>query len=722
MALLIRLVAILVLLVQPLMMKSQPTEQEGMYYYKQSFNKRLPFQETVAAAKQAVTIFKSLKKDRSQMLAHIQLGILLWHDGQMDTATDHLNRGQLLAYSQNDSLRVAQCLHYKGLTKYYRCLFPDALDGFDQAEKIYLALRADSAVAKVKSHKALIFSVTGLYELSIQNMLESFKLQELMPGYRDQSVEIRLSSAADEAVYYRSKLQKDLESLKFLERKNDSVRLAFTFHNIGMDYQKLKDFDHAITFFKKSSALYRALGHIPFDGDIADVFLQLHQYDSALHYYFKRLADIEQRGTQIHRAALYGSMGSCYEAMGDLHQSLYYFNQAWELNQKIGLRRTVSSTGRARAQLLLKLGQPKEALREIQHSIAIAKEIQSRKDLPEYLMTMSEILTAIGDHAQAAVVLKQSILYKESILEGESQLQVARLQIEYEAEKKSRDLAELQSQNEMKEAEIELRNLQIALALALIGIGTITGGFYLYQYRQKKKSNDLLSQQKTVIEQQNQTLQLQNREKEILISEVHHRVKNNLQIISSLINLKSNQTSSETSEALQQLNSRIYSMGLIHEKLYQHKGIQSLRLDYYLSEISHYLIQSFSGTEYPVQLDFQADPIEWNADQTLACGLICNEVITNSLKHAFLPQQQHRKISVCLRHSNESVKFIIADNGEKDTLANINPNSFGLRFVDQLVRSKLMGKLNVKQERGVITEIVFDLNSNGKNKDHHSGR
>jgi two-component system, sensor histidine kinase PdtaS len=693
--------------------QSQSGRQSGFFYYQQSLNKGIPFQQCVEYGLKALRASKEIENDSLMNLAHIQLGILYWHDGQFYSAWHHLDSGQKISSRRKEPFKIAQCLHYKGLVHYYRCKFDSALYWYDLAEREYEKQKTDSALAKIKSHKGLIYSATGQYKKAIQNTLESFKLQEALPSYRDMTIPVQFSSAADETLYYKSKLEKDSESLQFVEQANDKVKKAFTLYNLGLDYLHLKKYAMALKYFKEHASIHAGLGYPTFTGSIADAYVGLGNYDSAIYYHRRWIGEIRERGTQIHLAAAYTNLAACYRSQKNWKEALTWFGSANALNKKIGLRRSEAVVGKAMAQTLLKLGQAREALREMEVSLGIAKQIGCIKDVQEFLEVKSDILLRLERPKEAAQALKQSFVLLDSIRDGEGQLQVARLQIEYETDKKNRDLAGLHAQNKLKEIEIESRNLQIALVISLLAIIAITGGFYFFRYRQKKKSSDLLTKQKKVIEAQNEELQKKNKEKEILLSEIHHRVKNNLQIISSLISLKSRQASAETNEALQQLNGRIFSMGLVHEKLYQNENIRTIRLDEYLKEVSQHLLSSLEAKEHPVSLQLNCRPVEMDVDKALSCGLIANELITNSVKYAFAADQHDREITVSLDQTDKTIAFGISDNGRGNTQAPENhKKSFGSRFVDQLVTTKLGGEMCVKTENGFHVAIKFRKEAN----------
>ena len=287
-------------------------------------------------------------------------------------------------------------------------------------------------------------------------------------------------------------------------------------------------------------------------------------------------------------------------------------------------------------------------------------------------------------------------------------MNLTELQAEFKTAKKAREVNELQQKNLLSEATMQTRNLQIALAVALLLILAALGRLYYIRYRHNKKLSE--------------RLQISNKEKEGLLNEIHHRVKNNLQIISSLIHLKTHQSvSSETHDALHQLNGRIYSMGLIHEKLYRNEDIRNIHLDEYLTEVSHHLISSFEASEHPIKLQLNCQPVALEIDKALTCGLIINELVTNAIKYAFTADQHDRQVTIQLVHDGDVITLNIFDNGAmlKPAPSDLK-KSFGLRFVDQLVNTKLGGEWSLNTESGFQVAIKFtSLNGTGKDKDRH---
>ncbi len=158
----------------------------------------------------------------------------------------------------------------------------------------------------------------------------------------------------------------------------------------------------------------------------------------------------------------------------------------------------------------------------------------------------------------------------------------------------------------------------------------------------------LLQQTQKRLEEQTELLH----EKEILLKEIHHRVKNNLQVISSLLNLQSSRvTDFQTIQALRDSQSRVRSMALIHEKLYQSQSLAKIDFGEYVKSLASDLFRSYRQSFTGIRLNVQTEEVLLELDQAVPCGLILNELITNALKYAF-PDGRNGTIMVELRASS----------------------------------------------------------------------
>jgi len=198
-------------------------------------------------------------------------------------------------------------------------------------------------------------------------------------------------------------------------------------------------------------------------------------------------------------------------------------------------------------------------------------------------------------------------------------------------------------------------------------------------------------------------------EKEVLLKEVHHRVKNNLQIVSSLLQLQSHTIKDpEIIKIFRESQNRIESISLIHKNLYTSTNIGQIDIGEYIHNLATSLLISYQIVPGRIALESDIDSVSLNIDQAIACGLVINELISNALKHAF-PNQQAGIIHITLRNLNKSIEMIIQDNGIglPDNLDWRNTDSLGLSLVYDLVTEQLEGEITLERDRGTVFKIQF---------------
>ncbi len=197
-------------------------------------------------------------------------------------------------------------------------------------------------------------------------------------------------------------------------------------------------------------------------------------------------------------------------------------------------------------------------------------------------------------------------------------------------------------------------------------------------------------------------------EKEVLLKEIHHRVKNNLQIVSSMLNLQMDQLEDERARSLfQESQSRVRSIAMFHETLYQSKDLAHVDMGEYVTNLGKGLFATWGVRPGTVGLEVDAEDVPLGVDAALACGLIVNELVTNSLKHAF-PDGRRGTIAISL-HANESgITLEVRDDGAgfPAHLDLQRPSSLGLRLVDILTR-QVRGTLHLDRSHGTRFVICF---------------
>ena len=199
------------------------------------------------------------------------------------------------------------------------------------------------------------------------------------------------------------------------------------------------------------------------------------------------------------------------------------------------------------------------------------------------------------------------------------------------------------------------------------------------------------------------------REKEALLKEIHHRVKNNLQVVSSLLGLQSRSVADpEMKKMFRESQNRIHSMALLHECLYQSENLSQVNFPDYVRELAAHLFHSYGVAPERIHLRTNLDRLALNLDAAVPCGLIVNELISNSLKYAF-PDGREGEIRIELREMRDGVtRLIVADDGVglRSDLDWTTTKSLGLRLVRTLAQ-QLGAKVEVISQKGTEVQLTF---------------
>lgn len=277
----------------------------------------------------------------------------------------------------------------------------------------------------------------------------------------------------------------------------------------------------------------------------------------------------------------------------------------------------------------------------------------------------------------------------------------------YETEKKDHDIQLLSKDGQLQrqkaqQARLE-RNLAYGLGLLIIMIAVVI--FILY--RKKVKITRILHRQQGVINHKNTILSRLVEEKEFLLKEIHHRVKNNLQIVISLLNTQSQYLNDPSAQqAINDSQRRVHSMSLIHQRLYQNDNLSAINMENYVRELIYFLKDSFDAEK--IRFTMNVASVEFDVSQAVPIGLILNETITNAIKYAFSDMQKpHIEISL-VQADEEIFCLTIRDNGKglPDGFNISETSSLGMTLLQGL-SSELNGDFEIYNDRGVVIKITF---------------
>ncbi|REE02201.1 tetratricopeptide repeat-containing sensor histidine kinase [Marinoscillum furvescens] len=520
------------------------------------------------------------------------------------------------------------------------------------------------------------------------------------------------TGANDSAIYY-------LKISEPLALREEPTTLKRIYGNLGIFYRKAKNYDKALEYFDRVFALPDAnrMDSVIAYMQLGSIMVQLERYPEGKSH-FMSAYQIAPNNSQFQVAAL-NNVASILRSTDAKDSALSYYNQAYDIITRApDARQLIIKNRLMAADIYLDNGE----LTAARQSIQIAEDSPLRTSPMEnkhlaYLWSRyhyekhqydSVIHYAKGFLADAENLISSNREidfggYFELIIStyehlGDQQgvnttyaAYVGHLKNNDLAQAK-RELTDLKIAYETQEKEEALQASRDQLAANqkinwLLGASFVMALFALLT----------LAYTFTSVRNKNQQLEAQNQKIKILIRELHHRVKNNLQVISSLLGLQSLKLEGEEAKAaFAEGKSRVNAMAMIHKKLYQQEGLEQVNIHDYLEELVRNLKQSFDS-ESKVKVNMDVAEAQFNMDKAIPVGLILNELITNSFKYAFDNIEQPL-VEVRLLQTDKQFQLDVMDNGiELDQNFDVNnASSFGLRLVHLLV-DQLGGSIRLHQ-------------------------
>lgn len=374
------------------------------------------------------------------------------------------------------------------------------------------------------------------------------------------------------------------------------------------------------------------------------------------------------------------------------------------------------------ARLYRETGQYQKAHSCLRQAFGLARQQKFIKELSEIHLQAFQLDSLQGNFPAAIRHYQQYKALNDSIFNEKKSNQLIGFQVQYETQKKEQDIkikekniALLTQQGKAQQASIRQRNTErnaliVGTTLLLVMLALVYN-----RYSIKQRSNQQLELQQQQINEKNSNLQRLLTDKEWMMKEIHHRVKNNLQLITGLLYSQAAYLQEPAAlAAINESQNRVYAMSLIHQHLYQFDNPQCVDLDVYIQEIITHLLDTFNRSD-SVKLQSDVSALKLDISLAVPLGLIINEAITNSLKYAF-PNGRPGTISVALQPANShssmdtyAYRLIIADNGigMPPGLDLRQSRTLGLNIIKGLSR-QIQGTLEIIDETGVRISLLFN--------------
>ena len=567
-------------------------------------------------------VLRTSKQDSNKVLLLYNLSREFFNS-DIDRAEKYSNRALFLSERLGYKKGIAMSYNNLGIINYYKAIYNIALTYHDRSLEIMSEIGNRKGMAGSFNNKGAVYTQQGEFALAIEQYLNSIRI---------------------------------------LEEVNDQEGVGKSYNNIGLVYYLQGNYDQAEDYYSKALEILKPLKNHSVISDIMNnlgiISFEKGEYEESLEYHFKSLDGRAGTNNQRGMATSYTNIGDVYAAKEVVDKAMEYQKKALEIQEELGDKKGMLSSiqGLARVQSLS--GNSDQALKYMEDVISISSEIGAKKELRDAYNEISEIYIRKGDYKKALSFKNRYAQMKDTLFSEQTQEIATNLETKFENEKKTKEIEILQRENEIQELQlgrnrILIISFTISLVLALVSVV-----LYARTNRDRKKAFSLL-------QKQNESIKKQKEEKEVLLMEIHHRVKNNLQVINSLIRLQCAYTDDQVAlDLFDECQNRIISMALIHEKMYESHDLSNVNIQEYIAELSQNLLRSYR-LHKNVELDIDVSVKTLTLDTLIPLGLLLNELISNSLKHAFLDDKEDGVITVKLDRDSSSGKFVleIGDNG-----------------------------------------------------------
>ena len=533
--------------------------------------------------------------------------------------------------------------------EYFTRLFIEVAEGYNDSLEM----------ARGENFLGMVAYVQGHNEVAIMHYLKAIPQFEKAGDLQMVGI-LRNNVAA--AYSYRKKHQETVEqyeeALKVFTELKDTLWIASVTYNLANEYHNLNAIEKSEAMHKKSLRLFRYLGDSTYVG-----------YS-------------------------YLGLGNIALDRGQYQKALAHFNRSAELTDPELDLLTFANIDGARCKVCIALEKYNLAEFYCKSGIEVSKSAGGYYNLANSYSNFYQLEQARGNYKLALQYSDSMKAYQDSLSNQEKDADILEMVAKFESEKNEQAL----EINKIQLRASERRNKLFLVGLILLGLLVAIGITLVVQ---TIRNNRKLAEKNNLI---NKTLQ----EKEVLLKEIHHRVKNNLQVITSLLSIQSREISDPIAlEAVKASKNRVKSMAMIHQNLYKQDSLSSVDGAAYINNICSSVLKSYQLGDKEIKLEVDAEELELNIDTTIPLGLILNELITNSLKYAFVGRTEG-SIKVILMRENQDLKLQVIDNGvgmnEEDL---VREASIGMKLIEAFAK-KLKATWSIKNKNGTIITFRFN--------------
>jgi two-component system, sensor histidine kinase PdtaS len=484
---------------------------------------------------------------------------------------------------------------------------------------------------------------------------------------------------------------------KDLCEKSGNATLQLTsFINLGEFYRKMAQFDEAQKYMTKAFAFYKTknlrdtLQLIRLYNRQAAIKYEVLDKDSSLYFSFKAIKLCQQSRNKFSEAISLNEIGAVYRDKQDIQKAIAYFNEAKDIFLQEKSYRNALETMTNTVMLLKQNNYQKEiVIKECNGIINLTNKYCQDFPLFDVYYCLHDLYLKEKDSAKAYIYLLGVKKSHEVYMYKKLNTEIITMQEKYENDKIQTEVNTISKELDAKKQQtyfIVGITVVLAVLIALIG-------YLLYSNIKKNK-----------------LLQTQNNYKDVLIQEIHHRVKNNLEFINSLIDMQKNSSENETEiETLIDTARRISSMSIMHEMLYNQDKMEGVQLQNYINELVNSIDEMINTDVIPIQFKVNVPMVMVTPTQAIALGMITSEFISNSIKYAFVKEKRPSiQMDLKLINNSNEYQYTLADNGIGYKLESAKKHKLGMRLIDIFSR-QLKGTYAFENKQGLYYHITFKI-------------
>jgi two-component sensor histidine kinase len=486
-------------------------------------------------------------------------------------------------------------------------------------------------------------------------------------------------------------MEANLKALRIMEDLGDEAGIANALGRVAGDLYNQEKPDESLEYAQRGIAICREqkfLDELPYNLYHAGyAAIALKQYEEAVAYFAEALALVQAQELGLASAAdMSNGLGNALKKLERYPEAIAAYERTLEFAEKANYFGGMYTATANLGEVHMRQGNHEEALGYQLLTIKRQEEGEMWMSLTENYGHLSTIYEALGDYQNALLYQKKARAMRDQTASEQSDASMSELRTKYETEKKEATIA-------MQEATIGQQRAVQWLGFGVLALLALFAFSFYRNAQTRMKANALLS--------------AKNAENELLLKEIHHRVKNNLEVVSSLLALQSAQVEDpKIKDAMREGQNRVHSIGIVHQKLYQGSNLGAVEMRDYFLNLSGNILDTF-GADDRVRIECAMNTLELDIDTAVPLGLIANEILTNALKYAF-PDGRQGKIEIKLERTDDNLlRLAIIDDGVgKGNSTAIGGTGFGGQLV-ALLAQQLRGKLREETDRG--TAVYFEF-------------